>query len=268
MRTLIIAGLAVLLLFSAGIAQADDNALIAKVKTTWQAQNGETAEKILNKVVQVAHFIPRKWEVGQKNEAGEPIILSWARHRTDKEDDERSIIWHVAPNGTVTAPNDREMELGWQAYALSLIQSEIDDEEQGANRSFLHDVSNLNFVQTPQGKLGDLLKRGRCKLGDPVGVDYVPKVQGIEQGDFLRLQLSVDCDIPGPSYFTRDGVVIFAKRGMGPWQPQSFFAHRIATNPPGSWFDRVDAKEQQIFEAARKAFERSGLPLPGSPFPK
>ena len=104
---------------------------------------------------------------------------------------------------SVTAPNDREMELGWQAYALSLIQSEIDDEEQGANRTFLHDVSNLNFVQTPQGKLGDLLKRGRCKLGDPVGVDYVPKVQGIEQGDFFRLQLSVDCNIPGPTYFSR-----------------------------------------------------------------
>jgi hypothetical protein len=266
MRMLIIAGLAAAL--SAGFAHADDEALIAKVKTTWRAQDGETVEQILNKVAQVAHFIPRKWEVGQKNDAGEPVFLSWARHRTDKEDNERSITWHVAPDGSVTAPNDREMELGWQAYALSLIQSEIDDEEQGANRSFLHEVSNLNFVQTPQGRLGDLLKRGRCKLGDPVGVDYVPKVQGIEQGDFFRLQLSVDCSIPGPTYFTHDGIIIFVKHGTEPWQPQSFFAHRIAANPPGSWFDRTDPKEQEIFETARKVLERSALPVPSSPFPK
>jgi len=29
--------------------------------------------------------------------------------------------------------------------------------------------------------------------------------------------------------------------------------------PPGSWFDRVDPKEQEAFEAARKAFERARL---------
>jgi hypothetical protein len=80
-----------------------------------------SVEQILNKVAQFAHFIPRKWEVGQENDAGEPVFLSWATHRTDKEDDERSITWHVAPDGSVTAPNDRQMKLGWQAYALSLM---------------------------------------------------------------------------------------------------------------------------------------------------
>lgn len=247
MRTLIIAGLAAIL--SAGIAEADDQALIAQVKTTWRAQE----------VAQVAHFIPRKWEVGQKNDAEETVIFSWARHRSDGEDAERSIIWHLAPDGTITAPNDRVIELGWQAYALSLIQSEIDDEERSANRNFLHDISNLNFVQTPQGKLGDLLKGAHCKLGDPVGVDYTPKVEGIEHGDFFRLQLSVDCNIPGPAYFTRDGIIIFVKQGAEPWQPGSFFARRIATNPPSSWFNRVDPKEQEAFETAKKVFERSGL---------
>jgi hypothetical protein len=60
------------------------------------------------------------------------------------------------------------------------------------------------------------------------------------------------------------------KRGKEAWQPRSFFAHRIATYPPGSWFDRPDPKEQEMFEITRKAFERTGIPArgAGSPFPK
>lgn len=150
-----------------------------------------------------------------------------------------------------------------QAFALSLIQGEIDDEDRGANRRFLHDLPNLNFVQTAQGRLGDLLLKGRCKLGDPVGVDYLDSWGGPEhptKGDFWRLQLSVDCNIPGPSYFTRDGLILFLKRGNEPWEPLSFFAHRIARSPPGSWFDRADPREDAVFEAAKRAWERAGLP--------
>jgi len=162
------------------------------------------------------------------------------------------------------------MELGWQGFALSLIQSEIDDddEDRAANRHFLHDLSNLNFVQTPQGKLGDLLKQGRCALRDPVGVDYVAKLNK-EPNDFWSLQLSVDCDIPGPGYFTRDGVILFRKYvGTEAWKPFSFFARRIVNNPPGSWFNRADPQEQQTYEVEKKVLERNGWPEPNSPFPK
>ena len=247
MQRTIIATTCFITMLSPAFAQADDESLIAKVKTTWRAQDGETAEQIITKVAKVAHFIPREWEVGQKNESGTPVFFSWARHRTDTEDNEYSISWSVGADGTMTIGPlyAKPMELGWQAFALSLIQGEIDDGDQGANYRFLHDVSNLSFVQTSQGKLGDLLKRGRCTLGDPVGVDYVDSNQ---QGDFFRLQLSVDCDIPGPKYFTHDGVIIFVKNGAEPWHPQSSFAHRIATNPPGSWFDRVGISLAQEFD--------------------
>lgn len=237
--------------------------LIAKVKATWRAQDGETIEAITSKVAKVAQFVPRGWDIAQGDDGSKSVVLSWARHQADKEGDEYTISWDVDDDGTLTLgpPYAKPMELGWQAFALSLIQGEIDedDESKGANRRFLHDISNLNFVQTAQGKLGDLLKRGRCSLGDPVGVDYVQKLSPDKDGDFFRLQLSVNCNISGPQYFTHDGVVIFVKRGTEAWQPQSFFAHRIANYPPGSWFDHVDPKEQEAFEAARKAFERGGL---------
>lgn len=191
------------------------------------------------------------------------MFFSWARHRTDRTDDEYTITWDVAPDGAMTLgpPYAKTMELGWRAFALSLIASEVIDDDQGANRRFLHDLSNFNFVQTAQGALGDLLKRGRCTLGDPVGVDYVPNLDNkrSEKSDFWRVQLSVNCNIPGPKYFTHDGVILFSKRGNEAWQPQSFFAHRIATNPPDTWFVHTDPKEEEAFEAARKAFERSGL---------
>ncbi|MDE5444851.1 nodulate formation efficiency C protein [Bradyrhizobium sp. CSA207] len=254
--------------------RADNNALIDMIKSTWRAQDGETAEQIFAKASKVAHFVPRGWEVGQKTDTGEPVFFSWAKRREDKADDEYTIGWDVASDGKMTLgpPYAKPMELGWQAFALSLIADEATNDEKGVNLRFLHDPANFNFVTTAQGKLGDLLRRGRCTIGDPVGVDYLPKIDEKQtaKGDLWRVQLSVDCKIPGPTYFTRDGIIIFEKREGQDWEPQSFFAKRIATYAPGSWFDRADPKEQEVFEAGRKAYERAGIPTRGvqSPFPR
>ena len=243
------------------LSDDEEKELIAKVKSTWRAQTGETAEQITAKVAKVAHFVPRQWDVAYGGDGSKSVVLSWAKHRSDKEGDEYTIGWEIKPDGSTSldTPYARPMELGWQAFALSLIQGEVDEDMPEPNRRFLHDLANFNFVDTPQGKLGDLLKKGRCKLGDPVGVDYVQKLSPDKDGDFFRLQLSVDCNIPGPRYFTSDGIILFQKRGTEAWQPFSFFAHRIARYPPGSWFDRPDPREQEAFEAARKAFERAGM---------
>ncbi|MGY8635811.1 nodulate formation efficiency C protein [Bradyrhizobium sp. 14AA] len=253
---------------------ADDKALIEKVKSTWRAQNGETAEQIFAKASKVAHFVPKAWEVGQKTDAGESVFFSWAKHKADKSEDEFTITWEVAPDGTVKldTPYAKPMELGWQAFALSLLADEASNDERSVKRRFLHDPANFNFVTTAQGKLGDVLRRGRCTIGDPVGVEYLPKVDEKQtaKGDLWRVQLSVDCNIPGPRYFTRDGIIVFEKPEGRDWEPQSFFAKRIATYAPGSWFDRADPKEQEVFEVGRSALERAGIPARRlqSPFPR
>jgi hypothetical protein len=246
------------------ISDTETNAMIAKVKTTWRAQDGETAEQIIAAVAKVAHFVPRGWDVAQIADGSRNVVVfSWAKHPRDREDDQYTIGWEINSDGGVTLAADyaKVMELGWQAFALSIIQSEIDDDDSapGANRQFLHDLLNFNFVQTAQGKLGDLLQNGRCKLGDPVGVDYMPKLSNDNPGDFFEVQLSVDCNIPGPRYFTHEGLIMFRKRGTGSWEPFSFLAHRIAAYPPGSWFDKPDPKEQEAFEAAKQALERAGI---------
>jgi hypothetical protein len=268
-RHLILIGFALTL--ASAVAHADDKALIAKVKTTWRAQDGETAEQIIGNASKVAHFIPRGWEVG-KTDSGEVVTFSWAKHSGDKTGDEYTITWEVAADGTITLgpPYAKPMELGWQPFALSLIASEVTDEDKEPNLRFLHDLANFNFVTTAQGKLGDLLSRGRCTIADdPVGVDYVPTLDDKhpENGDFWHVQMQVNCDIPGPRYFTREGAIVFTKRGKADWQPESFFARRIATYAPGSWFRHTDPTEEQVFEAARKAFERQGLPVPRSASP-
>lgn len=249
-------------------AEADS---IAKVKKAWRAQSGETAEQIIAKASKVAHFVPRGWEAGQKTDAGESVIFSWAKHPADKSDDEYTIYWELGSDGAINMgpPYAKPMELGWQAFALSLIADEAINHEKNVNRRFLHDPANFNFVSTAQGKLGDLLHRGRCTIGDPVGVEYLPKLDEKQtvKGDLWRVQLSVNCDIPGPRYFTRDGIIIFEKREGQNWEPQSFFAKRIATYAPGTWFDRADPKEQEVFEAGRKALERAGIPARGTQSP-
>lgn len=251
------------------MARANDQALIDKVKKTWRAQDGETVEEIIGKASKVAHFVPRGWEVGKVGNT-DAVIFSWAKHRADKPSDEYSISWTLGAEGAMALqePYAKPMELGWRAFAISLIASEVNDEDKAPNLRFLHDVSNFEFVTTGQGKLSDLLKRGQCTLGTPVTVDYLPKLEGAdsdEKGDFWLVELNVNCDIAGPKYFTRNGAISFKKYGQGNWKPVSFFAQRIDTYAPGSWFDHIESKEQETWEIGRKAL---GLPAAPSPFPK
>lgn len=136
-------------------AHADDRAAIDKVKSTWRAQDGETAEQIFTRASKVAHFVPRKWEAGKADNGSEFVTLSWAKRSSDKTDDEYAISWELSAGGQMVLgpPYAKPMELGWQAFALSLISSEVTDEEKGANVRFLHDAANFNFVTTPQGEV-------------------------------------------------------------------------------------------------------------------
>ncbi len=158
MRYLILVGFALVL---SSISAHSDDKSIDRVKTTWRAQDGETVEQIIAKASAVAHFVPRGWEVG-KSDRGDVVTFSWARRTTDETGDEYTINWEIASDGTVTLgpPYAKTMELGWQPFALSLIASEVTDEDKEPNLRFLHDLANFNFVTTAQGKLGDLLKRG------------------------------------------------------------------------------------------------------------
>ncbi|MCP3471375.1 nodulate formation efficiency C protein [Bradyrhizobium sp. CCGUVB1N3] len=240
-----------------GVGAGD--ALIDKVKSTWRAQDGETAEQIFARVAKVAHFVPKGWERGRKTDAGEPVVLLWARHRTDKAEDDSTVTWEVGRDGTVTlvTPSAKPMELGWRAFALSLLADEATSNETGVNRRFLLDPANFNFVTTAQGKLGDLLRRGRCIIGDGVKMDYLPMLdeqQTVKDG-LWRVQLSVDCDVQGAGHSTRD-VIAFEKREGQDWEPQSFLAKRIATYAPESLFDFAEPKDQEAFEAARKALAK------------
>jgi hypothetical protein len=128
-------------------AHADEKATI-KVKATWRAQDGETADQIIAKASKVAHFVPRGWEVDKTGSGQEVVTFSWARQINDKAGDEYTIYWEMAADGTMTLdpPYAKPMELGWQPFALSLIASEIADEEKDPNIGFLHDLSNFFLI--------------------------------------------------------------------------------------------------------------------------
>lgn len=140
-----------------------------------------------------------------------------------------TIQWTLHPDSTASLDNGyaKSIDLGSTAFALSLIQSEISDGLRSANVRFLRDLHNLNFLSTPQGKLGDLLAAGRCVLraGDPVGIEY---------GSLSR---STD---------------------RKPW---SFFAVRLAKYPPGYWFEAEEPAEVQVFAGAMAEASKAGMPL-------
>ncbi|WGD50900.1 nodulate formation efficiency C protein [Bradyrhizobium sp. CB1650] len=226
----------------------NDSPLIKRVKSTWRAQDGETIEEVISNVSKVAQFVPRMWGVAELDQ-NEHVFVSWTRHRDDKSDEQYVITWKVGLDGTIELASTyaKPMELGWRAFALSLIAREVSDGERDANLGFLHDTTNFNFVTTKQGRLGDLLRQGRCTIVDPVGVDYLPKQNDkpTEKGDLWRVLLLVNCNIPGPRYFTHNGVITFEKSEGQDWEPQSSFAKRIAGFPPGSWFARMEPKERE-----------------------
>ncbi|WP_193374374.1 nodulate formation efficiency C protein [Bradyrhizobium liaoningense] len=236
--------------------RADDNPLIDKVRSTWRAEDGETAEGIFAKVATVAHFVPRGWEVGRKTDTGERVVFSWAKHRSDKTTDENMVMWEVAPDGTAKLVTlyAKPMELGWQAFALSLVVDEVANNERGVNRRFLHDPANFNFVTTAQGKLGDLLRRGRCTIGEPVGVHYSPKAddQQAAEDDLWHVELSVGCNVQGLG----DGAIIFERPKRQDWEPQSVFAKLFATSSPGSWFELAVPKDPEAFEPTRRTLQK------------
>lgn len=237
--------------------RANDSALVERVKETWRAQDGETIEQIISKVSKVAQFVPRTWGVAEGIDRSEYVFMSWTRHRDNTSDEQYVITWKIAPDGTIKLASTyaKPIELGWRALALSLIASEVTDGERNANLRFLHDPANFNFVTTAQGKLGNLLRHGRCSIIEPVVVDYVPKANDkpTEKGDLWRILLLVNCNIPGPHYFTHNGIITFEKSEGQDWKPQSFFAKRIAAFPPGSWFGHIEPNEREALERARKA---------------
>ncbi|MGY3443271.1 nodulate formation efficiency C protein [Bradyrhizobium sp. USDA 4473] len=234
----------------------NDVPLVHKVKSIWRAQDGETVEQIISKVSKVAHLVPRSWGVARGADQSEYVFFSWTRHHDNRSHEVSVITWTCSSEGTpkIASTYAKSLELGWRAFALSLIAAEVTDGEKDANLRFLHDPANFNFVTTPQGKLGDLLRHGRCNIVEPVAVDYLPKVDEAQltKGDLWRVLLLVNCNIPGPDYLTRKGVIIFEKREGQDWEPQSFFAQRIATFPPGSWFDHMERNERDALEKGAK----------------
>ncbi|WP_246510281.1 nodulate formation efficiency C protein [Bradyrhizobium glycinis] len=236
--------------------RANDSALIERVKSTWRAQDGESIEQILSNVSKVAQFVPGTWGVARGIDHNEYVFVSWTRHREIKSDEQYVITWRIALDGTVelTSNYAKPMELGWRALALSLIASEVSDGEKDANIRFLHDPVNFNFVTTMQGQLGTLLRKGRCTIVEPVGVDYLPKPndESTEKGGVWRVLLLVNCDIPGPRFFTYNGVITFEKGEGQDWQPQSSLAKRIAAFPPGSWFNRIEPNKPEVSEGHKR----------------
>ncbi|WP_407121600.1 nodulate formation efficiency C protein [Bradyrhizobium sp. STM 3561] len=226
-----------------------DSPLIERFRSAWGAQDGETVEQIISNVAKVAQFVPQMWGVAELElREDDFVFISWTKHQNRNSDEQYVIAWKVGLDGTIELASTyaKPMELGWHALALSLIASEVVDGERNANLRFLHDLSNFNFVTTSQGRLGDLLRQGRCTIVEAV-VDYLPKPNDkpTQKGDLWRVLLLVNCNIQGPRYFTHKRGHHFREERRKQWEPQSSFANLIAKFPPGSWFQRTEPEEEE-----------------------
>jgi hypothetical protein len=213
----VFAALAIMLGGSCAFAEVSDADLMAKFKATWRAQDGSSADEIVSNVERVARFIPRGWKV-VRNKAGNRLIeLSWAMRRQDDPGKEYTIDWVARNDGASfeSRSHGKVVDLGWQALALSLIGDDIVNGER-ANLKF------YNFIETPRGKLGDVLVSNGCSLKPPLDVSYRLGAGFVRTAFYV--QALVACT--SPTLSPRGGEIIMENEG-GKWLPSSFFTKQF-----------------------------------------
>lgn len=207
------------------------------MKTTWRAKDGETAEEILAKVAKVARFIPRGgWTAYRSPDGTKGVAAGFVRRRTDKDDETFSIYWAINADGSISSGpmGFKAVDLGWQAFALLLIQDEVDDELKGANVKFLFDPRNLNFMRTDAGPLGDLFVKNRCTPGTALHAGgYLDKggADRRQPGDFWTFDTTVTCKSTLPRYCSQEGPIVFRRTGRELWQPAASCANLLVGRP-------------------------------------
>lgn len=217
---------------------------------------------MLQRLRSAMNFTPRRWyaEVS-KDGTHKAVTLIWARKAEEAYDDHVAIVWNLGKDGPVLEADDRLFALGSAAFAINAIQQDVDNEDPAANVKFLRDPKNLDFIDTPNGKLGDLLVAARCRLMNPTYL--LPVTAGWVDGEqgLIRLQVSVNCpsrtDVlknPDDTYHYI-GALIALKLpdGAKDWTPTSFLATRIWKGAPGHWADVKLPIEGQVFAAAKAA---------------
>ena len=168
--------------------------LIAAVQRDWHARSGETAHEMVARLSSVARFVPRKWYAEVSKDGKERAVsLEWVHSKSDGNDEALSVTWDIAPDGRVLGTDDRLFDLGSSAFAVDAIQNDVNEERPDANVKFLRDARNLNFVATPQGKLGDLLTAAKCRLANPTYVSRVIASFSASKKAYVRLQATVNC---------------------------------------------------------------------------
>lgn len=237
--------------------------LIAAVQRDWRARSGETAHEIIARLSSVAHFVPRKWYAEVSKDGKERAVsLQWVHNKDDADDESLSVTWDIAPDGRVLGTDDRLFDLGSSAFAVDAIQNDVNEERADANVNFLRDPTNLNFVVTPQGKLGDLLAAAKCRLANPTYVSGVIASFSASGKAYVQLQATVNCrydmfkfkDIVEGTYnFTNALVAFVLADGETEWVPASFLAARIWNGRSGHWAEVNLPVEQAVFGAAKAA---------------
>ena len=231
---------------------------ILRVKHDWHASTGESAEQIIASAAKIAHFIPRRWDADRMDDGRIAVNMAWAEHKQDKSVDEHSMSWVIASDGSieVTSSYAKTMVLGSAAFNVSLLQNEVTTEVAEVNTGYLRDPLNYNFINTPNGKLGDLLSSGGCKIQDPSYIFYEPDINEQKQDKAFFLKLIVNCNGNGPSYFMNDGyIAVKLNEGSAEWQPLSFFAQRIWDRPPPDWFKDQRTVERDVRSTVTKTLE-------------
>jgi len=232
-------------------------AVLDAVRKDWHSRSGESVTEMLARLKVSIGFKPQKWYADTRSYDGKKVVsLTWTRKPGETEADRAGIVWKLDNGVPVLEENDRLFGLGSAAFAINEIEQDVDNEVRTANTLFLHDPKNLNFVQTPNGRLGDLLATAGCHIGEPL---YVwPVAAGfIDKGNgFVRFQATVDCPLSAVSnVYSQQGALIAMKLvdGAKDWLPTSFLAERLWRGKPGHWSDVDLPIEDQVIEVAMNA---------------
>ncbi|UPG71508.1 hypothetical protein MVG78_13140 [Roseomonas gilardii subsp. gilardii] len=220
----------------------EKRALVEKVRTSWRAADGRSAEEIvaaLGGMVRGFRALGFRAETGWPDHTGTVGFLGAPVLVTLVLSHDKEVGWHLQPDGRFQIGPD-VFQLGALAYAVNWLQEE---EDQGgpAGRARLRDPRSLDFLEIAPGRrLGALLADGGYGIRDlSVRAVSLPR-PGFTTGGFttgFTLRAPAGSAVQGllRPVFTRRAADLDTPPQALAWEPGNDDARQLALRPPGEW---------------------------------
>ncbi|HTH99137.1 MAG TPA: hypothetical protein VL574_17090 [Stellaceae bacterium] len=225
----------------------DRIASIQRVRNGWRAADGETADEIIADAQKAGVVTPVGWDAAYSPETGWRVTLTWLTGRKTEAWTRQSIHWSLdkTASGNPKLMDVTAMNWGAPAFILSVLKDE--DGDRIERHFLLSDVATLNFVRLPSVRLGDVLAKADCRVGDDFAMRQYPAGAN---GAGFSVSFTPKCPTGPARWRIGRGVATFRSNAEGLWQPMNRTALHLVQADDAAGSGNVPAWGAHVARAA------------------